>query len=57
MLGSLHTAAVVRAHESAGRYFESGGLRSFVREAGEGEPVVCIHGVPTSSFLYRKVVD
>jgi len=33
------------------------GLRSFVREQGEGEPVVCIHGVPTSSFLYRKVLD
>lgn len=57
MLGSLDTAAVVRAHESAGRYFEVGGLRSFVREAGAGEPVVCLHGVPTSSFLYRKVVE
>ncbi len=57
MLGSFDTAAVVRAHEAAGRYFEAGGLRSFVREAGDGEPVVCIHGVPTSSFLYRKVID
>lgn len=57
MLRLLDTAAVVRAHESAGRYFKAGGLRSFVREAGEGEPVVCVHGVPTSSFLYRKVID
>jgi haloalkane dehalogenase len=57
MLRSLDTATVVRAHEAAGRYFEAGGVRSFVREAGAGEPVVCIHGVPTSSFLYRKVVD
>lgn len=57
MLGSLDTAAVVRAHEAAGRYFEAGDLRSFVRESGDGEPVVCIHGVPTSSFLYRKVID
>lgn len=57
MIGPLDTTAVVRAHEAAGRYFEAGGLRSFVREAGEGDPVVCIHGVPTSSFLYRKVID
>ena len=57
MLGLPDTAAVVRAHERAGRYFEAGGLRSFVREAGDGEPVVCVHGVPTSSFLYRKVID
>jgi pimeloyl-ACP methyl ester carboxylesterase len=33
-----------------------GGLTSFVREEGDGEPVVCLHGVPTSSFLYRKVL-
>ena len=25
-------------------------------ESGSGEPVVCLHGVPTSSFLYRKVL-
>jgi pimeloyl-ACP methyl ester carboxylesterase len=26
------------------------------REQGEGEPVVCVHGVPASCFLYRKVL-
>jgi pimeloyl-ACP methyl ester carboxylesterase len=31
-------------------------VRSFVLERGEGDPVVCLHGVPSSSFLYRKVV-
>jgi haloalkane dehalogenase len=31
-------------------------VRSFVREEGEGEPVVCVHGVPSSCFLYRKVI-
>ncbi len=25
-------------------------------DQGEGEPVVCLHGVPSSCFLYRKVV-
>ena len=31
-------------------------MESFVAERGEGETVVCIHGVPASAFLYRKVV-
>lgn len=31
-------------------------MRSFVREEGHGDPVVCLHGVPSSSFLYRKVL-
>jgi haloalkane dehalogenase len=48
---------VIEAHRLAGREFAAGGVRSFVREAGEGEAVVCLHGVPTSSYLYRKVLD
>src|SRR5436190_24065489 len=47
---------VVEEHEAAGRRFEADGLGSFVREEGEGEPVVCLHGVPSSCFLYRKVI-
>ena len=47
---------VVLAHQRAGRAFDAGGTRSFVRQAGTGEPVVCLHGVPTSSFLWRRVV-
>jgi haloalkane dehalogenase len=47
---------VVARHEAAGRRFEAGGIGSFVREQGDGEPVVCIHGVPSSCFLYRKVI-
>ena len=31
-------------------------MRSFVREDGDGDPVVCLHGVPSSCFLYRKVI-
>ncbi|MDQ3934844.1 MAG: alpha/beta fold hydrolase [Actinomycetota bacterium] len=52
----MSSADVVERHRAAGRFFEAGGLTSFVREAGEGEPVVCVHGVPTSCFLYRKVI-
>ncbi len=49
---------VVNEHRAAGRRFEAAGVGSFVREAGPpgGEPVVCLHGVPASSFLYRKVL-
>jgi pimeloyl-ACP methyl ester carboxylesterase len=46
----------IEAHEAAGRRFEAGGVESFALEAGEGAPVVLMHGVPVSSFLYRKVV-
>jgi pimeloyl-ACP methyl ester carboxylesterase len=48
---------VIERHRAAGREFEAAGVRSFVREAGDGEPVVCLHGVPASCFLYRKVID
>ena len=48
--------AVLRAHEAAGRRFSAGGVDSFVLRSGSGEPVVLMHGVPASSFLYRKVV-
>jgi pimeloyl-ACP methyl ester carboxylesterase len=51
------TSSVLEAHEAAGRRFTAGGFESFVREAGEGEPVLCLHGVPASCFLYRKVLD
>jgi haloalkane dehalogenase len=47
---------VVERHRAAGRRFDVGDVGSFVRDQGEGEAVVCIHGVPSSCFLYRKVV-
>jgi haloalkane dehalogenase len=49
-------ADAIERHRRAGREFEAGGVRSFVREEGDGEPVVLMHGVPVSSYLYRKVL-
>ncbi len=49
-------AEAIERHRSAGREFEAGGVRSFVREEGDGDPVVLMHGIPVSSFLYRKVL-
>ncbi len=50
------TSEVIDAHRTAGRTFEAGGVRSFVREEGDGPAVVLLHGVPSSSFLYRKLL-
>ena len=52
----MNSRDVVAAHRAAGRDFEADGVRSFVREQGEGEAVLCMHGVPASCFLYRKVI-
>lgn len=32
------------------------GLRMFCREAGQGDPVLFLHGNPTSSYLWRHVI-
>lgn len=49
-------AEVISRHEAGGRRFVADGTGSFVLEQGEGDPVVLLHGVPVSSFLYRKVL-
>lgn len=38
------------------QYVEINGLRVHYLDEGSGEPVVCLHGEPTWSFLYRKMV-
>jgi pimeloyl-ACP methyl ester carboxylesterase len=50
------TREAIEAHRAAGRRFTAGGVTSFVREQGEGGTVVLLHGVPSSSYLYRKMV-
>lgn len=53
----MNSAAVVARHQAAGQRFEAAGVGGFVRESGTGDAVLCMHGVPASSFLYRKVLD
>lgn len=55
---SIEARDVLEAHRAAGRRFEAAGVRSFVRERGDDRyrPVVLVHGVPSSSFLYRKLL-
>ena len=39
------------------KYVEVGdGLRMAYVEAGEGDPILCLHGEPSWSFLYRKMM-
>ncbi|TCC49076.1 alpha/beta fold hydrolase [Kribbella capetownensis] len=49
---------VLAAHRGRGREFTAAGVRSFVLDEGrsDAEPVVCLHGVPASSFVYRAVL-
>jgi haloalkane dehalogenase len=52
------TTALLERHRASGRPFRAGGVGSFVLDQGprDGEAVVCVHGVPASAYLYRKVV-
>ena len=50
------TNDAIARHSAAGFTFEAGGVRSFARQQGSGGDVVLLHGVPTSSFLYRRVL-
>ena len=50
------TAENIDAHRAAGRRLLVGSVDTFVRDHGTGEPVVCMHGVPVSSYLWRKVL-
>ncbi|MGB5367731.1 MAG: alpha/beta fold hydrolase [Polyangiales bacterium] len=47
---------LVEEHEAAGKRIVIGEHHIFVREEGEGEPVLLLHGVPSSSFLFRKML-
>lgn len=39
-----------------GTWVSVAGHRLFLREQGSGHPIVLLHGVPTSSFLWRRVL-
>jgi pimeloyl-ACP methyl ester carboxylesterase len=48
---------VIEKHKASGKFFTVDGIKTFALDYGQGEAVFCIHGVPTSSFLYRKVLQ
>jgi haloalkane dehalogenase len=38
------------------RYLDQDGLRMHYLDEGAGDPLLCLHGEPTWSFLYRKMI-
>lgn len=52
----MSVAQIVADWESRGEPLPVPGLASRIWREGQGEPVVCLHGVPASGFLYRKVL-
>jgi haloalkane dehalogenase len=56
---SPRVARLLDEYRASGRDFTAGGIGSFVLDQGprDGEAVVCVHGVPASAFLYRKMVS
>lgn len=52
----MHKPRLVEEHEAAGKRIFVDGRHIFVREEGEGAPVLLLHGVPSSSFLYRRML-
>jgi pimeloyl-ACP methyl ester carboxylesterase len=50
------TDHIIAEWAGRGRRLEVTGAGTTVWHEGSGEPVVCLHGVPSSTFLYRKVL-
>ena len=47
---------VIAAWAARGTPLDVPGATTTVWQEGEGAPVVCLHGVPSSAFLYRKIL-
>ncbi len=56
MKKGITTEEIIEAHRTSGRFFQVDDVETFALDYGKGPAVLCLHGVPTSSFLYRKVL-
>ncbi len=56
-MSSKNADLLIQQHEVTGKYITVDGINTFYIDKGSGPVVFCIHGVPTSSFLYRKVAS
>ncbi len=48
---------IVDKIEITGKTVEVHGLNIFYLESGKGNPVVLLHGWPTSSYLWRNIIS
>lgn len=53
----MNLAAIRHLYPFESRWLEIGKLRYHYVDEGDGEPVLCVHGNPTWSFLFRRVVQ
>jgi pimeloyl-ACP methyl ester carboxylesterase len=52
----MSAARLIEEWRRQGRALEVEGANTVLWRMGRGETVVCVHGVPTSGFLYRKLL-
>lgn len=57
-MSAAEVTRLLERYRASGRAFTAGGISSFVLDEGprNAPAVVCVHGVPSSAYLYRKVV-
>ncbi|MGY4648060.1 alpha/beta fold hydrolase [Mycobacterium sp. URHB0021] len=55
---SAEVGRLLSAYRASGQTFTAGGISSFLLDYGarDAPAVVCVHGVPASAYVYRKVV-
>jgi pimeloyl-ACP methyl ester carboxylesterase len=39
------------------RFVEAGGLRVHLAEAGDGDPILLLHGWPQHRYMWRAVIE
>lgn len=54
----MNSDEIIERHRAGGEYVSVDGLKIFYRKAGQGGgvPIVLTHGIPRSSFLYRRMI-
>ena len=55
MAGASETAATLEAWQQTGKWFSYGGHAVFSRMAGQGEPLVLLHGFPSASWDWSRL--
>src|SRR6202163_1606130 len=54
--GTMNATRLIEEWRRQGRVLEVEGANTVLWRMGQGETVICVHGVPTSGFLYRKLL-
>lgn len=52
----MNASRLIEEWRRQGRVLEVEGANTVLWRMGQGETVICVHGVPTSGFLYRKLL-